>query len=188
MKRQQRQRGMTLLTALIMLIVLTMLALTSFNLSKSNLQIVSNMQQRDESAAAANQVIEEIISNSDFTDDPDKTIQTPCNNKENTRCIDTNADKVTDVTVTLISPPKCVKAKIVKSVDVDVSKKSEQGCLLGGTDQHGMGADTGDSLCADSVWEVQAEAVDDDTAAKVIVTQGMEVRVKTTDVIDSCKS
>ena len=50
----RRQHGITLVTALILLVVLTLLALTTFNLGKSNLQIVSNMQQRDEAQAAAN--------------------------------------------------------------------------------------------------------------------------------------
>ena len=57
-----RERGITLVTALIMLVLLTLVALTTFNVGKSNLQIVSNMQQRDEATAAAREVLEEVIS------------------------------------------------------------------------------------------------------------------------------
>ena len=47
MKLPHKQQGMTLLMALIMLIVLTLLALSSFNLTQANMQVVTNMQQRD---------------------------------------------------------------------------------------------------------------------------------------------
>ncbi|TLY72603.1 MAG: hypothetical protein E6K46_03125 [Gammaproteobacteria bacterium] len=41
-----RQRGATLIVSLIMLLLITLLAVSSFTLGKANLQIVGNMQQR----------------------------------------------------------------------------------------------------------------------------------------------
>ncbi|MEK7736556.1 MAG: hypothetical protein AAB319_02190, partial [Pseudomonadota bacterium] len=44
----RRQRGATLVIGLIMLVLLTLMAVSSFNLGKSNLQIVGNMQFRNQ--------------------------------------------------------------------------------------------------------------------------------------------
>ena len=77
MKNLHRQQGVTLIMALVMLVVLTLLALTSFNLTRSNLQIVSNMQQRDEAEAAAREVIEETISSTRFFETPNDILQEP---------------------------------------------------------------------------------------------------------------
>ena len=48
------------------------------------------------------------------------------------------------------------------------------------------GATTGDSLCADSIWHVQAEAVDNVTQAKATMTEGMAVRVAAATITASC--
>jgi len=48
------------------------------------------------------------------------------------------------------------------------------------------GAATGDSLCADSIWDVQAVAVDSVTQARATLTEGMSVRVSSDNIINSC--
>lgn len=85
MKMHRRQQGMTLVMALIMLVLLTVLALTSFSLGNSNLQVVSNMQQREQAIAAANQVIEETISSPRFFSTPEAALTNPCG-APNQRC------------------------------------------------------------------------------------------------------
>ncbi len=175
----RRQRGMTLFMALIMLVVLTMLALTSFNLTQANMQVVTNMQQRDAAQFAVRGVMEEIVSGNKFHETSTETlIAQPGCQGTNTRCVDTNGDTVNDVTVKLKATPRCVKAKTIKTANLDMNIKEEQECGNGGNPMTGLvGASTGDSFCADSVWEVQAEAVDDISDAKVTVTQGVSVRV-----------
>ncbi len=59
-----RQRGATLLVSLIMLVVLTMFAVTSFNLSSVNLKIAGNFQQQRYMEASVQQAIEQVISTS----------------------------------------------------------------------------------------------------------------------------
>jgi len=49
----RRQRGAALIVSLIMLLLITLLAISSFTVGKSNLQIVGNMQQRAQALAAA---------------------------------------------------------------------------------------------------------------------------------------
>jgi len=59
---QQSQRGATLLVTLIMLVVLTLFAVTAFNLSSVNLRIVGNFQQQRETEAAVQQALAQVLS------------------------------------------------------------------------------------------------------------------------------
>ena len=58
----KRQRGATLLISLIMLVVLTLFAVSAFNLSSVNLRIAGNYQDQKEMEAIAQQAIEQVIS------------------------------------------------------------------------------------------------------------------------------
>lgn len=180
-----RQRGVTLIVALIMLVLLTLLALTSFNLGNSNLQIVSNMQQRNEAIAAAQEVIEEAISSTRFFASPGDALANPCGGA-NQRCVDTNGDGAPDVTVALATPV-CAKAQTVKNSSLDLAQSENTGCIVSQVQNFGTsGAVTGDSLCADSTWELHATATDDVTEASVEVTQGVAVRVAKDDIATNC--
>jgi len=182
-----RQRGFVLVVALVMLVMLILLALSSFNMVKGDLQIVSNMQQRNEAVAAATQTLEEVISSPRFITTPNDALASPCNGAANTRCVDSNGDGKPDVTVTLAPAPHCVKAQAIKNSALDVTKADDIGCSLGGNQAFGVaGAVTGDSLCDDSVWEAHAIATDNVTEAKAEATLGISVRVAKDDVASSC--
>jgi Tfp pilus assembly protein PilX len=182
----RRQRGITLITALVMLVLLTLIALTTFNVGKSNLQVVSNMQQRDEAAAAAREVIEETISNTRFTVTPGAVLANPCG-AENQRCLDTNGDGQDDVRVKITPQPKCVMAPMIRNTALDLARVEDQVCSMGSSQSFGIaGAVDGNSACADSVWEIGAEATDLETEAQVTVTQGVAVRVARDDVTNNC--
>lgn len=60
----RQQRGMTLIVSLVMLIMLTMFALSTMNLSNSNLKVVGNQQAQRAVEAAAQQAIERVVSGS----------------------------------------------------------------------------------------------------------------------------
>ena len=71
------QQGATLIVALVMLVLLTMLAVSSINLSTTNLKIVGNMQAQKYMDAAAQDAIEQAMSTSDtFTAPASTTIST----------------------------------------------------------------------------------------------------------------
>lgn len=186
MTARRRERGITLVTALIMLVLLTLIALTTFNVGKSNLQIVSNMQQRDEATAAAREVLEEVISTTRFSETPDHVLNKPCG-EANERCVDTNGDGTDDVRVKLTPRPKCVKAPAIRNTQLDLAKEEDLVCSMGSTQSFGVtGAVDGNSACADSVWEINAVATDMETEAEVQVTQGVAVRVARDDVTNNC--
>ena len=187
MKHHRNEAGVTLVTALIMLVLLTLVALTSFNLGKSNLQIVSNMQQRDEATAAAREVIEETISNTRFFVTPDHILANPCGGVANQRCVDTNGDGKNDIKVVIAPKPKCVKAPVIKNTALKLANTEDAQCSMGSAQNFGVaGAVDGNSACADSIWEITAVATDVDTEAEVEVTQGVAVRVARDDVTNNC--
>ncbi len=182
----RRQAGMTLLVTLIMLVLLTLLVLTGGNLSNSNLQAVGNLQQRDVALNAAREAVEEVISSKRFYETPNAVFQASCGSA-NTKCIDTNGDNVTDVTVVITPAPSCVKAQVIKNTSLDLSVEDDIGCSVGAVQTFGMaGANTSDSLCSNSVWQIRAEATDAVTGAKVVETHGVAVRVSNDNIATSC--
>lgn len=176
MKTLRRQHGATLFMSMIMLIILTLLALSTFNVSQTNLQVVSNMQQRDAALFAARSVLEEVLSGTRFQDSPAKTLlaQTGCGGV-NQRCVDLNGDGTNDVTVSLTQPPSCVNVKNIKTASLNLDVPDEARCSVGATQTPGVEGAEPPSLCADSVWEVQAQATDAVSEATVTVTQGIAV-------------
>ena len=62
MKTLHRQSGATLVTALIFLVIMTLFAVSSINMSTVNFKIVSNMQAQKQIDAAVQDAIEQTIS------------------------------------------------------------------------------------------------------------------------------
>lgn len=169
-----RQRGTTLLIGLILLVLLTLLATTSFNLGKSNLQIVGNMQSRSENLSSARTALEETISSTNFANTPTASLPGGSNSKS----YDTNGDGNADVTVTLTPQPCIKKAQAIKNAQLDLTKADDVGCMVGASQSMGIaGAVSGDSLCADTTWEITAVATDTVTQARATAVQGVAVRV-----------
>lgn len=185
--KARRDDGITLVMALILLVLLTLLTLTSVNLGNGNLQAVGNMQQREQVVAAANQVLEETLSNTKFFMTPNTAIAAPCNGVANERCVDLDGDGKEDVHVKLTPPPTCAKAAVIKNVELDLSNADDRGCSTGVTQNFGVvGAADGGSDCAKTVWDLNAVATDVATGATVKITQGVAVQVAKDDVATNC--
>ncbi len=65
---RREQRGISLVVGLIMLVLLTLLAISAFHASNVNLRIAGNMQVRQEILAAAQTATEAVLSTPAFTD------------------------------------------------------------------------------------------------------------------------
>jgi Tfp pilus assembly protein PilX len=186
MRSLRRQGGVTLVMALIMLVLLTLVALTTFNLSKSNLQVVGNMQQRDQAVAAAQEVIEEAISTARFSNSPTDILANPCG-EANQRCVDVNGDGTNDVKVTITPQPTCLMAPLIRQDALNIEDPEDLTCSNGGGQNFGTpGAVDANSSCANSNWEINAVAADMQTGASVNVTQGVAARIKRDDVVNNC--
>jgi hypothetical protein len=184
----RRDGGMTLVMALIMLLLLTMLALTSFNLGNSTLRIVGNMQQREQVVAAANEVIEETISTTKFFNTPAAALPNP-DGAPNQRLVDVDGDGKEDIKVVLSPAPACVMVQPIKNSDLDLAVPEDAGCSTGASQSFGVvGSADGNSDCDNSVWDVKAVATDLATQSSVKVTQGVSVRVPKDEIATNCPS
>lgn len=180
-----RQRGAVLLVALVMLIMMLLMAISGFNMGRQNTIIAGNMQHRAEVLSAANQTVETVISKSDFITNPSVAIAASGTVPANQANYDVNGDGTADIMVTL-SPTPCIKkSQPIKDAELDINPltnpagwKEDLGCSKGKGQNLGVdGASNGDSLCSHSIWEVNAVAVDNVTAAATTVTTGIGVRV-----------
>jgi len=188
---RKRQEGVTLVVGLIMLILLTLMAISAFNLGKGNLQIVSNMQNRNESYNAAQQALEEALSTIRLFAAPTAVFLTPCTT-QNTKCYSINASGNNDIVVKLGSSadatkPSCVRSMVVPVAQLDLSNTDDLGCAVGQGQTFGIaGAATGNSLCGDTVWDVKADAQDSVTNARVVSYAGVRVRVSANTISTAC--
>lgn len=187
-----RQRGASLFIGLVMLLVLTLATVVAFSLSKGSLQIVGNMQHRNEVLSAANSAAEEAMSSSRLYTTPGSVLLNPCNGVLNQRCYDVNGDGINDVTVNIMGPydpstdtyaskPGCVEENVLKNSNLNLSDPNFAGCAVGASQTTGVvGSDTGNSLCAYTVWEIDAVATDTVTQTKGTVTLGVSTLASTT--------
>lgn len=172
---RHRQRGATLIVSLIMLLLITMLAISSFTLGKGNLQIVGNMQQRQQAFSAAQSAVATVISSIQFTATPTNAIPNPCNGP-NTTCVDVNGDGVPDVNVAVAVA--CDSIQPILVTQLNFADPNDAGCLQGASQDFGIaGASNNNSMCSNSVWDVQASATDALSGANSVVDQGVAVRV-----------
>lgn len=142
--------GATLVIALVMLIVLTIIVISAIRISNVNLRIAGNMQTLANITASAQQGIDTFIAtSSNLTSAP--TTDTP-------------------VTVALagvsvnVKPPKCINSYAESGYDYEFSAGGAVG-------------DTTSSAPQSTMWDVYATATDSLTNASVTVHQGVKVRL-----------
>lgn len=189
---QRRQRGITLILSLIMLVLLTIMALSSLNIGRSSLQVVDNAQQQAQAVNAAQTIIDQVLSTPSFVESPaavldngncPSTVTAPANS----RCVDVQGDGKTVIVVAMSPQPACVKARTVQTTELDYATEQGVGCSAGGGQNFGIaGVTSGNSLCADTLWEINATATEQVSKAQATVTQGVEMRVSTDSVGTSC--
>ena len=171
-----RQRGVALVVALIMLLAVTLIAVSASNLVQSNLKIVQNMESRDMVRAAAHSALEEAISSGRFLTKPDKIFDVSCEDG-NQKCYDVNGDGTRDVIVA-VAEPTCVVVQPIKNSDLDVfNSAAEASCYMPPAVY---------SMCANSVWEFRATAADVVTGASIVVRQGIGVLTSLNNIATNC--
>jgi Tfp pilus assembly protein PilX len=179
-----RQRGAALIVSLIMLLLITLLAISSFTLGKSNLQIVGNMQQRNQAFAAAQGAVATVISSTQFTANPANaipaaTVPAYCPAGANTTCAAVNGDGADDINVAVTVA--CDSIQPIPVNQLNFGNPNDAGCLLGTAQNFGVtGASNNNSMCSSSVWDVRASATDQMSNANYVVDQGVAVRVAST--------
>ena len=169
----RREGGMTLLVAMIILVMITLLAVSAYRVSNTNLKIVGAMQGRQEGVAAAQAVIEQVLSSLQFTRAPAAVAAAHYG-------IDINGDSTEDFNVVLAPAPRCIR---ISPVVIGTPPRPEDYPCVGSAV---LGKAHLSSYCADTVWEITANTTDKLTAAKTTVRQGVAVRVGVDDASSSC--
>jgi len=180
-----KQQGATLVMTMIFLILMSLFAISAFKGSVGNLRIVGNMQARQESIAVAEKAIEKTISSTLFSTNPSSVAATPVQ-------IDIDGNGSVDYTATLNPQPNCYRTKAIKSLDLNPALEADLQCMkstvvsTGGLDAIDAAADAGNSLCANSEWNIGATVADLKSGATVTVKQGVGVRVLEADAANLC--
>lgn len=173
MMLKHNQCGATLLVALIMLIVLTLLVVSSIRSSNTNLHIAGNMQMQGEAAAAGQQAIEQVISGN-FTTNPVASVVT----------VDINNSGTANYTVNM-TKPVCTGSVPLLNSNLDMNNANDIPCFSSSTASNtgivfaaGNPMTTGQSWCYTQQWDVQSEATSlAGTGADVTTHQGVSLRV-----------
>lgn len=170
------QRGAALIVSLIMLLLITILAVTAFRLGKSNLQIIGNVQQREQAIDAAQLAIDQVISSVQFTLTPANAVQNPCNGTPDLVCAAATGGSGTDIDVKV--DPTCDSIQPIPVTALNFADPNDAGCLVGANQNFGVaGSGNNNSMCANSVWNINATATDNVTGATATVDEGAGVRV-----------
>lgn len=150
----RRQRGVTLVIGLIMLVLLTLIVTTAFSLSTINLRSVGNMQIRDEAIAAANIAIEMEVG-SPFTNAPAAV---------NDRPVDIDNDGTADYLVD-IAQPQCVRAS--QAIKASYSSVTLPTAMSS-------------SLYWNTIWDFDATVTDLKSGASIEIRQGIRAMISNT--------
>lgn len=147
----RRQAGATLLVSLIMLVVLTLFAVTMFNLAGVNLKIVGNFQQQRAAESAVQQAIEELMSTvTAFNATPAATnICVNGTGASSALCTASGGHWI------VIDQPRCNYTTAARGYTKKVGELTPE----------------------DTNWEVRASYTDALTSASVALVQGLAVRM-----------
>lgn len=166
MTPNNKQRGSTLLVALIMLVVLTLLVISAIRSSSTNLRIAGNMQTQEGGVAGAQQSIEAVISSSNFVGSTASSVMN----------VDINRDGTTDYTVK-IDAATCTGSKALQNNSPNLPSE----CLSSGAQQNtgiffASGVQrTGTSWCYAQQWDVKATVQDSQTGTMATMHQGVSL-------------
>jgi Tfp pilus assembly protein PilX len=198
----REERGSALIVALIMLVLLTVLALTTLNVGRTSLQIAGNAQSRAVTQAAAQQIINQVASNATFSEGPSEVLDNSncppgIERVPNSRCVNIygpqgpdsseTADPKHYVRVKLAPTPACLQVRPILTTELDLTKDEDLGCTQG-VNRNNFGiAGTGSiSLCSNTMWEITAVGEDLLTGASSQVTQGVSLRISSDAAATSC--
>lgn len=152
------QKGATLVVALIMLAIITLVVIGGFTLSNSNLKAVGNMQMREEALAAGNRAIEVVLGSAFTSPAAAQTIN-----------VDINADGNAEFEVAV--EPFCTRAIVASN-----PPPSSIGLTMGG----------GAGKTWHTDWDIRAIVNDTATGAQVEAHQGVRVLLSDADKVTYC--
>lgn len=165
----RRQKGVTLIVGLIMLVLIMLMVTTAYTLSGSSLKSVGNMQFRNESIAAANKAAEQYIDT--YFD------VTMASLPSTTITFDINNDGTADYSVAMAAPV-CIQANTVAGVSVAGA------CSSATLDDIGGGGCA--SAPFSTLWDLDATVTDVASGSSVRIHQGLRLQLSSEDKARLC--
>ena len=147
---------MVLILSLIMLVVMTLLAVSAIRLSSTNLRTVANAQARSEAMSVAQRTVDLILS-TNFTD-----------NIAGTEQVLTVSEGGKNYSVS-VARPCLVRLMPIMNVDLDLAIEEEAKCIDTVSNPY--------SACAQTIWQIQASASSGWFGANVAITQGTGIKM-----------
>lgn len=168
---RRRQSGMTLVIALVMLIVLSLLVVSAIRFGNINLRITGNVQAETEAVAAAQRAIEKTIKDmiaapnmSTIAAQPTLTVSA------GGRDYSVNVEK-----------PACLFNKNISNTELDPTNNNDLPCFEGADSEKIITAEnkltTTPTACKNQQWDVQASVDDGRSGARATILQGVATRV-----------
>lgn len=198
-----RQRGAVLMIGMVMLFMLTLIAVAVIRLSMRHTQVVSNEQLRTEAVAAANYALDSVLNVpfQDCTVTPCVLNWIPYSGAGQAVSVNLGLNQTADANSTpvqvTVSNLNCKRGRVIKNSElIDpttgfVKVAADKPCIFGGGGGHLVfgsgGGSAGNSLCANVLWEMRAQASDPQMLnAAVPITQGVEVRADIASYLNAC--
>jgi len=196
---RRTQAGAVLMIGMVMLLMVSLVAVSVIRLSTRHTQIVCNEQVRTEAVAAANYALDTVLNQPYTTWDPYKAAGT-------TAYVNLGTSKAADSTAVsakvTVSNLACKRARVLKNAEliqknaagISYVSATDVSCFGGGgstgltiIDPSKAGSPSDDSLCATVLYDMQAQANDPKLLnAAPVVQQGVEVRTDITALDGSC--
>lgn len=166
----RHQSGSVLIVSVILLIVLTLIVISVIRSTTVNSRVAGNLQVKKEAEVAAQQAIEAVIT-SNFQDVP--LASTAAISVSNAA----SSSEVGKYTVA-VKKPTCLTVAPIKVSDLNAADPFDLACYVSSANPT-PGAPGGNSLCANSQWDIEAtaEPASGDDGVKVTLHQGISVRV-----------
>lgn len=168
MKHRKNEAGATLIVSLVMLVVLTLLVVAAIRSSTTNVRIANNTQVRTEASAAAQQAIEQVIS--------DNFTAAPAAQQVNV--------ETAGVTYTVqVTRPSCDSTKGLANDELVATDPLDQVCMGSGLPQNTGIIDSDNhsgsvtNWCYKQQWDVSATATEPNSGVSVNQHQGVTLRV-----------
>lgn len=161
---RNKQHGAVLFLALMLMVALTLLVLSAVRAGNTNLRIAGNMQMQGETAAAAQQAIEQVIS-FNFTSNPVAT-SIPVTNGLTTYTVNV-AQPVCLVSLPILNNDPALPPTCINSGSQNTGIFNASGVPSTGTP----------SMCYTQQWDVQATVLDNSSGATTTLHQGVGLKV-----------
>lgn len=168
---RRAQSGLTLVIALVMLVVLSLLVVSAIRFGNISLRITGNVQSSAEAEAAAQLAVESTIKEMIKSTNLNTIAATP------------NLDVSTggQTYKVNVAKPACIFTKNISNTELDPSKNDDLKCFDAADSEKIITANntltTAPTACKNQQWDVQASVNDTRSGAKTTVLQGVATRV-----------